>query len=263
MELFVHVTGSIPKESDSDAIALTKRTAYETARALLREKIGVVALVGATTNEKTIPFDDEIVKAVADHLVATNEAGILLKTVRHQPDWMNRVSDDVRTNLRLLANSVKGEPRPDDEYFGGEIREAQAELADGAIVIGGSIGVKHTASLFMDSCLPKPVDEIFVKGLTGGLPPDMRARIDESREWDSKSDNRTVHEQKDCERIANAVASDIAVRLRKREHASSVETEREPNDSNPNPPRDEGAGTSQTPHWINAAINAAKFLENE
>ena len=57
MELFVHVTGSVPRESDSDAIALTKRTAYETARALLREKIGVGAPVGATPNEKTLPFD--------------------------------------------------------------------------------------------------------------------------------------------------------------------------------------------------------------
>ena len=62
MDLFVHITGSVPRECGSDAIALTKRTAYETARALLREKIGVVALVGATPNENTMPFDDEIIK---------------------------------------------------------------------------------------------------------------------------------------------------------------------------------------------------------
>ena len=261
MELFIHITGSAPRKSDSDAIALTTQTAYETARALLREKIGVVALVGGTPNEMTLPFDDAIVKAAADHLAATNEAGVLVRTVRHQSDWMNLVSDEVRANLRQLANHVEGESIPDDEYFGGGSREAQAELADGAIVIGGSRGIKHTADLFMDSCPPKPVDEIFVKGLDGGLPSDTRTRIDESRDWDSKADNRTVHEENDCARVAYAVASDIALRLRNGEPAAPVETEQEPIDSNPESQRHVNA--SQAPHWINAGINAAKFLENE
>ena len=216
--------------------------------------------MGATPNEKTLPFDDEIIKAAADHLAATNETGVLLKTARSQSDRMNRVSDDTRANLRLLATLVKGESIPDDEYFGGGIRETQAELADGAIVIGGSIGVKHTASLFMDSWPPKPVDEIFVKGLAGGLPPDRRARIDESREWDSKADSRTVHEGKDCERVACAVATDIALRLRKRESVAPEENDEQKSSGS----KSHGLGTaSQVASLVNTGINAAKFLENE
>lgn len=261
MELFVHITGSISRKSDSDAIALTTQTAYETARALLREKIGVVALVGGTPNEKTLSFDDEIVKAAANHLAATNETGVLIRTVRHQSNWMNHVDGDVRTHLKLLANHILDETIPGDQYFGGKIRETQAELADGAIVIGGSRGVKHTADLFMDSCPPKPVDEIFVKGLDGGLPSDTRTRIDESRDWNSKADSRTVHEENDCVRVAYAVASDIALRLRNDEPAAPVETEQEPINSNPESQRH--VNVSQVPHWINAGINAAKFLKNE
>lgn len=260
MEIFVHITGSVSRKSDSDAIALTTQTAYETARALLREKIGVVALVGGTPNEKTLSFDDEIVKAAANHLAATNEAGVLIRTVRHQSNWMNHVSGEARAHLRLLANHVKGESIPGDEYFGGRIRETQAELADGAIVIGGSRGVKHTADLFMDSCPPKPVDEIFVKGLDGGLPSDTRTRIDESRDWDSKADNRTVHEENDCARVACAVASDIALRLRKREPAAPEEADEQRASGS----KSTGLGTaSQVSSLINTGINAAKFLENE
>lgn len=261
MEIFVHITGSVPRKSDSDAIALTKRTAYETARALLREKIGVVALVGGTPNEKTLPFDDEIIKAAADHLAATNETGVLIRTVRHQSNWMNHVSYEARAHLRLLANHILDEAIPGDQYFGGKIRKTQAELADGAVVIGGSIGVNHTADLFMDSRPPRPVDEIFVKGLAGGLPPDARTRIDESRDWNSKADSRTVHEERDCDRVAYAVASDIALRLRNGEPAAPVETEQEPINSNPESQRHVNA--SQAPHWVNVGINAAKFWENQ
>lgn len=257
MELFVHITGSVPRKSGSDAIELAKRTAYETARALLREKIGVVALAGGTPNEKTMPFDDEIIKAAADHLADTNETGILIRTVRHQSKWTNQVSDSARENLRLLAKRVYDESIPGDEYFGGEIRDAQAELADGAVVIGGSIGVKHIASLLIDSCPPKPVDEIFVKGLDGGLPPDMRARIDESRDWDSKADIRTVHEEKDCDRIAYAVASNIACRLRKREAVVQSETGQRSVDAKTNIWHYLNVG--QIPNWLNAGINAIRL----
>ena len=261
MEFFVHITGSVPCESGSDTIALTKRTAYETARALLRKKIGVVALVGATPNAKTVPFDDEIIEAAADHLAETREAGVLIRTVRHQTKWMNRVSGDARANLGRLADHVKDESIPDDEYFGGEIRDAQARLSDAAVVIGGTRGVNDTARLFMDSCPPKPVDEIFVKGLVGGLPPDMRARIDESRGWDSGADRRTAHEEGDCARIAYAAASGIACQLRKREAAASAETERESVDAKPK--FWHRIDVSQIPHWISAALNAAKFWENK
>ena len=227
MDFFVHITGSAPRSSGSDAIVLIQRTAYEMARALLREKIGVVALVGGSLNEKTAAFDDEILQAAADHLTETGEDGVLIQTVRHQTRWIDRIGDVARENLRLLANHARAESLPDDEYFGGDIRNAQAELSDGAIVIGGHRGVSQTARLLMDSRPPKPVDEIFVKGIGGGLSADVRTHIDESRDWDSKADLRTVHEESDCARIAYAVASDIALRLRKQAVAASGETKRE------------------------------------
>ena len=263
MEFFVHITGSAPRSSGPDAIALTQRTAYETARALLREKIGVVALAGGSPNEKTAAFDDEVIKAAADHLKETDEAGVLIRTVRHQTKWMDRIGDGARENLRLLATRAHAESLPDDEYIGGGIRDAQAGLSDGAVVIGGYRGVIQTARLLMDSCPPKPVDEIFVKGIGGGLPPDMRTRIDEARDWDSKADLRTVHEESDCARVAHSVASGIACLLRK-SAVAAVPTEIEQNavESKPKIWRRLKESANQIPPWIMAAIQSVKFWES-
>ena len=262
MDFFVHITGSVPRSSGSDAIALTQQTAYETARALLREKIGVVALVGGSPNEKTAAFDDEILQAAADHLNETRESGVLIQTVRHQTKWANRISDSARENLRLLANRARAESLPDDEYFGGDIRNAQAELSDGAVIIGGYIGVSQTAKLLMDARPPKPVDEIFVKGVGGGLSLDMRTRIDESRDWDSKADLRTVHEESDCARVAYAVASDIACILRKRANAVPSEIEQNAVDPKPKIWRRLNEKANQIPPWTIAAIQSVKFWES-
>ena len=205
----------------------------------------------------TAAFDDEILQAAADHLKETGEASVLVQTVRHQTKWVNRISDSTRENLRLLANRARAESLPEDEYFGGDIRNAQAELSDGAVIIGGHIGVSQTAKLLMDACPPKPVDEIFVKGVDGGLSLDMRTRIDESRDWDSKADLRTVHEESDCVQVAYAVASDIARCLRERDVAVSTKTERKEDGLKPS--AWDRLKEAQLPSWVSVALHAVKF----
>ena len=202
MKLFVHVTGSVPRKSGSDAVALTKRMAYKTERASLREKIGVVALAGGSPNEKTLSFDNEVIKAAVYRLKDMSEDGVLVRTVRHQVKWIDRVSDVARENLRLLAKRVCAKPTLDDEYTGGDIRNGQTELSDCAIAMGGYQGVvDDTARLLIESCPPKLADEIFVKGFARGLPADLRTRIDESRDWNSEADRRTAHKDDDCARV--------------------------------------------------------------
>ena len=222
MELFVHITGSTPRTDGPKIVVLVERTAYETARALLREKVGVVALVGASSNDATAHFDDAIVKAAADHVQDTGEAGIVIRTVRHQTVWMERISDETREYLDRLDGHISGESISDDEYTGNSIRQAQARLSDGAVTIGGYRGVHETARRLLTPCHEKPVDEIFVKGLSGGLPNDIRAQVDELRGWRSEADRRTVHHEPDCTRIAHWVARDMADRLRKAGNADCM-----------------------------------------
>ena len=214
MNLFVHITGSVPRANGPETVALAEETAYRTARALLRKNIGVVALVGASSNDRTASFDDAIVRAAADHVRDTGEAGIVIRTVRHRTRWQDRISDCTRECLNRLDGRIADETLPDDEYTGGSIRSAQARQCSGAVIIGGYRGVKETADLLMDAPQPKPVDELFVKGLTGGLPEDVRTRIDEARNWSSEADRRTVHQTSDCARVAHWVANHMAKRLR-------------------------------------------------
>ena len=215
MDYFVHITGSIPRaDGPAAAVALVEQTAYETARALLRQGIGVVALVGASANANTASFDDAVIRAANDYVRDTREPGIVIRTVRHRTKWMERISDETREHLERLSDQIAGETLADDEYTGGAIRAVQAKLSHGAIVIGGYRGVKETADLLLASCPPKPIQEILVKGLTGGLPEDVRDRIDESRDWSSEADRRTVHQETDCARVAHWAAESIAGRLR-------------------------------------------------
>ena len=222
MDRFVHITGSVPRRAGPETMELAERTAYETARSLLRAKIGLVALVGASTNDGSMAFDDAIVRAAADHCRETGDPGIVIKTVRHRTRWAERISAATRANLTLLDNRVADEALPDDGYTGGAIRAAQARQSDGAIVIGGYRGVKETADLLMNERPPKPIDEIFIKGLDGGLPEDIRDQIDASRDWDSHADLRTVMPETDCARIAHRVATDMADRLRPVNEASKA-----------------------------------------
>ena len=214
MDHFIHITGSVPCAAGLAVIALVEQTAYETARALLQRKIGVVALVGASANNATASFDNAVIGAAADHVRDTGETGIVIRTVRHRTKWPERISDATREHLARLSDHVHDQLLADDEYTGGAIRAAQAGLSDGAIVIGGYRGVKDTADLLMECCPPKPVEEILVKGLTGGLPEDVRSRIDASRKQNSEVDRRTVHQETDCARVAYGVAERIANRLR-------------------------------------------------
>ena len=213
MDYFVHITGSIPRRDGPEVAALAKQTAYETALALLRQQIGVVTLVGASANDATASFDDAVIKAAADYIRDTEEPGIVIRTVRHRTKWMERISDETRARLESLSGHIHDEALADDQYTGGAIREAQARLSHGAVIIGGYRGVKETADLLLASGPPRPIEEILVKGLTGGLPEDVREIIDASRDWNSEADRRTVHQNTDCARVAHWVADSIAKRL--------------------------------------------------
>ena len=213
MDYFVHITGSVPRANGPEVVALVQHTAYETALALLRQEIGVVALVGASTNAAAASFDDAVIRAAADYIRDTGAPGIVIRTVRHRTKWMERIDDEVRASLGRLDGHITDEALADDQYTGGAIRAAQARLSHGAVVIGGYRGVNDTADLLLASCPPRPIEEILVKGLTGGLPEDVRDRIDESRGWNSAADCRTVHQNTDCARVAHWAADSIAKRL--------------------------------------------------
>ena len=213
MDYFVHITGSVPRANGPEVVALVQQTAYATALALLQQKIGVVALVGASTNADTVSYDDAVIKAAADYIRDTGAPGIVIRTARHRTKWMERIGDETRASLDRLSDHITGEALADDQYTGGAIRDAQARLSHGAVIIGGYRGVNDTADLLLESCPPKPIEEIMVKGLTGGLPDDVRDRIDESRAWNSAADDRTVHNDTDCARVAHWVARSLAERL--------------------------------------------------
>lgn len=265
MNLFVHITGSVPRANGSETVALAEQTAYETARALLRENIGVVALVGASSNDTTASFDDVIVRAASDHVRDTSETGIVIRTVRNRTRWQDRISDDTRECLSRLDGRIADEALPDDEYTGGSIRAAQARLSHGAVVIGGYRGVKETADLLMDAPQPKPVDELFVKGLTGGLPEDVRTSIDEARNWCSEADHRTVHQASDCARVAHRVANDMAKRLRANGASSNESQDESPSEDAK--PTGRLAKTrsillsSQLATWVGNVLRAIGFLQ--
>ena len=232
MKFFVHITGSVPLAAGPSVVELVNQTVYETAKELLRNDIGLVALVGASANDATAPFDSVIIKAAADHREVTGAEGIILRTVRHQTKWAERVDAKTRERLAQLRRHICGESLSDDDYTGGAIRAAQAGLSDGAIVIGGYRGVKHTADLMHcpefgpanEVPRPKPVDEIFVAGLPGGMPEDIRSRIDEARGWNAYADNRTVVNAGDCARVAHWVAEQMRERL----NASAASGENSP-----------------------------------
>ena len=213
MDYFVHITGSIPRRDGPEVAALVKQTAYEMALALLRQQIGVVTLVGASANDATASFDDAVIKAAADYIRDTGRPGIVIRTVRHRTKWMERIDDETRARLESLSDHIVDETLSDDQYTGGAIRDAQARLSHGAVIIGGYRGVKATADLLLASCPPQPIEEILVKGLTSGLPEDVRDSIDASRDWNSEADRRTVHQDKDCARVAHWIADSIAKRL--------------------------------------------------
>ena len=216
MEFFVHITGSAPLADGPEVVNLAQKSAYETALALLREGIGVVALVGASPNPSTAPFDDEIIRAAADHVRETGEAGTAIRTVRHRTKWMTRIGEPTKTCLDQLDGRMEGETIADDAYTGGTIRDYQARLSDGAIVIGGYRGVKETADIMLAAHPRKPVDEIFVRGLSSGLPEDVRDLIDESRSWNSEADQRTVISELDCAKVAHRIASRMKESLHER-----------------------------------------------
>lgn len=263
MDRFAHITGSVPRSAGPEIMALAEWTAYKTARSLLRKEIGLVALVGASPNDGSMAFDDAIVRAAADHCRETGELGIVIRTVRHRTRWAERISAATRANLTLLDNRIADEALSDDGYTGGAIRAAQARQSDGAIVIGGYRGVKETADLLMNERPPKPIDEIFVKGVAGGLPEDIRDRIDESWDWDSRADLRTVTQETDCARIAHRVAADMADRLRPgNETGKAIPGNSLPNANEPaksKPKMWYSLTIGQLPAWVGNGLSAIRL----
>ena len=110
----------------------------------------------------------------------------------------------------------------------------------------------------------KPVDEIFVKGLSSGLPEDVRDLIDESRSWNSEADQRTVISELDCAKVAQRIASRMKESLR--EHANTPQTAVHPR-------RSKGKLTtlgrgiwrhiteSQLSMWISNALRAVSLMK--
>ena len=213
MKKFIHITGSIPRNSDDAHIELTRDIFYTTATCLLQSGFGVVALVGSSVNDKTIGFDDEIIQAAADYVQATSPTGVLIKTVRNRDKWTNQVSQKTLRKLIQIRNHIEDEALPQMDAFGGQIREAQCNASDGAIVIGGLQGVNHTARMLMDEKPPKPIVEIFIPFIHNkniGLQDDIREELNERNNWRSHADSLTITESSDVSRVSIYAVSHIA-----------------------------------------------------
>ncbi len=211
MQQFVHITGSVPVSDGCATVDLVNRTVYELAREFLRRDIGLVALVGASSNIAVVPFDTIIVRAAADYVSEAGCNGILLRTVRHRDKWLANMDSETRQFLKQIGDGVSDEPLSDDEYTGGNIRSVQADNSDGVVVIGGSRGVNDTATLMLDASMP--VEEIIVMGVSGGLSDRNRDRIEERRGYRSGLDRRTVSNSDDCSDVILSTVADIKRRL--------------------------------------------------
>ena len=266
MDYYVQITGSIPKSNGKDVIALTTEVAGEVAKALMNEGIGVVALVGASQNEETVPFDDEIVKAAAEYVRDAAPTGIVIRTVRNRDKWLQRVALETQSHLEQLRDHIEDEALAAKDATGGEgIRPAQARAADGAIVIGGTTGVYNTARLLMAETPPKPVDEIRVKGLTGGLDDTTRDQLEEHRNWVSRAENRTVFQRSDISRVARSTAVQMAKELVARQTAiaDAVSNENADNESPRQPwPKKvrHSAMSATTAAWANVVTGITRLI---
>ena len=219
MKKFIHITGSIPRNSNDANIELTRDIFYKTATFLLQKGFGLVALVGSSVNNETIGFDDELIQAAADYVQTTSPTGVLIKTVRNRDKWANQVSQKTRRKLIQIRNHIEDEALPQMDAFGGQIRESQCNASDGAIVIGGARGVNHTARMLMDENPPKPVVEIFipfVHNKNSGLQDDIREELNEYNNWRSHADSLTITESADVSRVSDYAVSHIAKLLTER-----------------------------------------------
>ena len=224
MRRFIHITGSVQASDGPEAVRLVRQLVHELSFAFLGRDCGLVALVGASLTEDTVAFDRVIIRTVADFLRSGNDGdGALLKTVRRSDTWLERTGNDILRELQEIGDRAVDEAIEPDDYTGGYIRATQFELADAVVVIGGSRGVHDTVDLMLND--GRVVEEILVRGLTGGLNNSMRARLDDIRGCMNRPDNRTVLDSSDCAPVAERIAQDIVSRMEKREELGDSESQ--------------------------------------
>lgn len=165
---FIHITGSVPAESTSEDLALTRGFVRELASEILRLDGGLVVLVNRGEPNSTIPFNWDVIAATAEFGSTHQAERILLKTVRCA-DYQAVLSESQKEMLSRIARNIEDITLPTYHWTGGAIREQQAGQADAAIAIGGSRGVEDTASLMQSS--DKPV--LPLNFHIGGQPTDV------------------------------------------------------------------------------------------
>ena len=165
---FIHITGSVPVESPSENLALTRGFIRELVAEILRLDGGLVALVNKGEPNSTIPFNWDVISATAEFESTYQSKRILLKTVR-RADYQWVLSESQKEMLSRIAPNVEDITIPTYHWTGGAIREQQSGQADAAIVIGGSKGVEDTAALMQSA--DKPV--LPVNFHIGGQPSDV------------------------------------------------------------------------------------------
>ena len=168
---FIHITGSVPVESPSEDVALTRVFIRELAAEILRLEGGLVVLVNKGEPNSTIPFSWDIIAATAEFEGTYQTGRILVKTVR-RADYQSMLSESQKETLGRIARNTDDTVIPTYHWTGGVIRERQAEQTSAAIVIGGTKGVEDTANLMQSD--GKPV--LPLNFHIGGQPPDIGGR---------------------------------------------------------------------------------------
>ena len=150
---FIHITGSVPIESPSEDLALTRGFIRELVAEILRLDGGLVALVNKGEPNSTISFNWNVISATAEFESTYRSKRVLLKTVR-RADYQTALSESQKEMLSGIARNVEDITIPTYHWTGGAIREQQAGQADAAIAVGGSKGVEDTAALMQSANKP-------------------------------------------------------------------------------------------------------------
>ncbi len=255
MRRFIHITGSVQVSDGPETVRLVRRLARDLSFALLSRDCGLVALVGASSTSDTVAFDDIIIRAVADYLRAGNEShGILLKTVRRSDTWLERTGNEILRELQEIGDRVEDEAIDSDDYTGGYIRATQFELADGVVVIGGFKGVHDTVDLMLND--GRVVEEVLVRGLSGGLNDATRGRLDNLRGRMSRPDTRMVLDSSDSSTVAERIAQDIVSRMEKREELGDSESQ------GILPKLRSMIRDARTPSWLGAGMGLFRVIKS-
>lgn len=245
MQKFIDITGSIPMQDGEAVINLGRQTAYSIARELLRQDFGIVTLIGASPNPSTAAFSDLVMKAAADHAKVTDAPATCIKAVANSATWQTNLTEEVIKYLETLGQRLHIEDIPNTEYTGGTIRQLQANLSDGAIIIGGTRGSTHTTRLLTERQEPAPVVEVTIAGCSSGLPEDLRERL--AVQWPNAS-TRSIIKDESIPRVAHAVAAFIQQELTKL-GASNPEAESDPTEQK------DGKTTAEKLGWLNFGTN--------